>query len=189
MISKIFKNCTQFALLFGLISFVLILDQITKYLAKTYLKPIHSVAVLGDFFRLTYVENPGIAFGIRVNNKIFFTVLSIIAVVIIFYYLLKLKDYFVLRIAFAIILGGAFGNLIDRFLFGKVIDFLDFDFFNIHLPSFKLLIFEFKGYMMDRWPVFNIADMAVSTGMIIILLNALFDRKRGHESNEGNVSS
>lgn len=165
-------------MIIGLIFIVLLLDQVTKYLAKIYLEPIHSVSVFGNFFKLTFVENSGIAFGIRVNNKVFFTLLSILAVIIIFYYLFKLKDHFFLRLAFAIILGGAFGNLIDRFISGKVVDFFDFDFININLPSFKFLIFEFQGYAMDRWPVFNVADSAVSIGMIIIICNAFFDKKK-----------
>ncbi|MFZ0389171.1 MAG: signal peptidase II [Calditrichia bacterium] len=154
---------------------VLALDQLTKILARVYLQPVHSVSVLGDFFRLTYVENPGIAFGIRVNNKVFFTILSLIAVAVIFYYLLILREKHFLRFSFAIILGGAVGNLLDRFLYGRVVDFFDFDFFNIQMPSFKFLFFEFHGYYMDRWPVFNIADVAVSIGMILIIFYTIFD--------------
>lgn len=156
---------------------VLILDQITKYLAKIFLQPVQSISIIGEFFKLTYVENPGIAFGLQVNNKIFFTILSIGAVLVIFYYLFLLKDQKYLRIAFALILGGAFGNLIDRFLHGKVVDFLDFEFININMPPFKFLFFQFRGYSMDRWPVFNVADIAVTLGMIIIIINALFEPK------------
>ncbi len=157
---------------------VIFLDQVTKYLARFFLEPAHSVSILGNFFRLTYVENPGIAFGVRINNKVMFTFLSIIAVIVIFYYLIKLKEHWLLRFSFAIILGGAFGNLIDRFIHGRVVDFFDFDFFNINLSSFKFLFFEFHGYSMNRWPVFNIADMAVSIGMILIILSILFDHKK-----------
>lgn len=157
---------------------VIFLDQATKYIARFLLAPAHSVSILGKFFRLTYVENPGIAFGVQINNKVLFTLLSIIAVMVIFYYLLKLKEHWLMRFSFAIILGGAFGNLIDRFIHGRVVDFFDFDFFNINLSSFKFLFFEFHGYSMDRWPVFNIADIAVSIGMILIILSILFDHKK-----------
>lgn len=156
---------------------VLILDQFTKYLARFFLQPVHSVSIIGNFFKLTYIENPGIAFGLRIDNKLFFTFLSIAAVIIIFYYLFLLKDQKYLRFAFAMILGGAFGNLIDRFLYGRVVDFLDFEFFDVSIPPFKILFLQFSGYSMDRWPVFNIADIAVSLGMIIIIANTLFDRK------------
>ncbi len=163
---------------------VVLLDQITKIFARIYLKPVQSVAVISDFFRLTYVENPGIAFGIRVDNKVFFTVLSIAAVIVLFYYLIKLREDFSLRLAFAVILGGAVGNLIDRFLFGKVTDFFDFEFFDVHLPSFKFLFFNFQGYHMNRWPVFNVADMAVSLGMLFIIIHALRPVKRYEDDPE-----
>jgi signal peptidase II len=153
------------------------LDQVTKVLARIYLQPVYSIPILGDFFRLTYVENPGIAFGLRINNKVFFTVLSIIAVIVIFYYLFLLKEHPLLRFSFALILGGAFGNLIDRFLFGRVVDFFDFEFFNIHIPEFSILFIQFNGYQMNRWPVFNIADIAVTIGMVLIIYNAIFDRQ------------
>lgn len=156
---------------------VLAFDQLTKFLAKVFLEPHRSVSVLGDFFRLTYVENPGMAFGIQIANKLIFNLLSIIAVLFIFYYLFRMRDNKLLRISFAMILGGAFGNLLDRFLRGRVIDFLDFEFFNIHLDGGKFLFFEIPRYSMDRWPVFNMADMAVSIGMILIIIVSLFDGK------------
>jgi signal peptidase II len=147
-------------------------------MARIFLQPVYSIPILGDFFRLTYVENPGIAFGFRIENKVFFTILSIIAVVVIFYYLFLLKQHTVLRYSFALILGGAFGNLVDRFLYGRVVDFLDFDFFNMSIPPFSFLFLDFSGYQMNRWPVFNVADIAVTVGMILIIANALFDRKQ-----------
>ncbi|GAB4331628.1 MAG: hypothetical protein Kow0037_08390 [Calditrichia bacterium] len=182
MFSSLFQKFPYLKSTLAIIAGVVTLDQLTKYLAKVFLSDLPGnqpyIKILGDFFRLTYVENPGIAFGIRINNKVFFTLLSLLAIVVVFIYLLQLRDHFVLRIAFAFILGGAFGNLYDRMVHGKVIDFLDFEFFNIHLPSFKLLFFEFHGYYMQRWPVFNIADIAVSLGMILIILNAIFDREQ-----------
>jgi signal peptidase II len=174
LLDKLFEKNPLFKPVFFIISAVLIFDQITKIIARIYLRPLYSVQILGDFFRLTYVENPGIAFGLRINNKVFFTVLSIIAVFIIFYYLFLMKENPLLRFSFAMILGGAFGNLIDRFLFGRVVDFLDFDFFDVSIPQFSFLFFNFSGYQMARWPVFNIADIAVTIGMILIIYNAIF---------------
>lgn len=170
------KGHSRLKLILIVTTSILVLDQLTKWLAKVYLKPVHSVSVIGKFFRLTYVENPGIAFGIRVDNKVFFTLLSLLALIVIFYYLFTIRHQTIVTIAFASILGGAIGNLVDRFLYGRVVDFLDFDFFNMNLPSFKFLFFRFHGYAMDRWPVFNVADMAVSVGMIIIIFTALFTR-------------
>lgn len=175
MYTKFFKSTPLLKIVIGIILGVLLLDQITKHLARVFLQPVYSVSIIGDFFRLTYIENPGIAFGLRISNKITFTILSIIAVIIIFYYLLSLRDHKILRLAFASILGGAFGNLIDRFLYGRVVDFLDFEFFDVNIPSFRLLFFDFSGYQMDRWPVFNVADIAVTVGMIMIILNSILD--------------
>jgi len=160
-----------------LVIIVLIIDQGTKYLAKILLQPRRSISILGDFFRLTYVENPGMAFGIQIGNRFIFNSLSIIAVIVIFYYLFILRHQLMYRVSFSFILGGAFGNLLDRFLRGRVIDFLDVDFFNVHFQGGKFLFFNLPAYSMDRWPVFNIADVAVSIGMIMIILITLFDSK------------
>jgi signal peptidase II len=70
----------------------------------------------------------------------------------------------IMQVVIGFIMGGAFGNLIDRALFGKVIDFLDVEFFDI--PSFEVFGYYFRG--MDRWPIFNVADMAVSIGFVLI---------------------
>lgn len=154
---------------------VVVFDQATKYLAIVFLQPQGSITILGDFLRLTYVENPGMAFGIEIDNKILFNILSIIAVFIIFYYLFKLRSHPLLRFSFAVILGGAFGNLLDRFFRGRVVDFLDIEFFDIHFPGGTFLLWNLPSYSMHRWPVFNVADMAVSIGMLIILFTTFFD--------------
>ena len=70
--------------------------------------------------------------------------------------------------ALALIMGGAIGNLIDRLFAGRVVDFLDVEFFDISIPAFELLFLSFPGFALTRWPVFNIADSAVTCGMILI---------------------
>jgi len=160
---------------------VVALDQLTKWLARVYLQPRESIPIIGDFLRLTYVENPGMAFGIQFENKLLFNVLSILAVFVIFYYLFKMKDHALLRVSFAMILGGAFGNLIDRFWRGRVVDFVDVEFFDIHFRGGKFLFFELPAYSLVRWPVFNVADMAVSLGMIAIIISAFFEHKWAHQ--------
>ena len=84
-----------------------------------------------------------------------------------------------LQISFALVLGGALGNLIDRFRLGEVIDFLDFDFINIKIPPFKFGFIDFSGFYMGRWPVFNVADGAVTIGMILILWYVIRPQKLG----------
>jgi signal peptidase II len=128
--------------------------------------------VFGDFFRLTYIENPGMAFGIDVGGKLYFSIFSIIASIAIIYYLYRTRHERVgFRISLAMILGGAVGNLIDRvfygilfdeapLFYGKVVDFFDLDFFNVTI----------WGYHLSRWPVFNIADASVTLGVLLLLL-------------------
>lgn len=154
---------------------VLILDQVTKYLIKINMHLHQSIPVLGDFFRITYVENPGMAFGVRIDNPVLFIGLSLLAAGLVFYYLFRLrKDGWLLQIALSFIAAGAIGNIVDRIIYGKVIDFLDVDFFDISLPAFKFLFVNFPGYLLTRWYVFNVADSAVSVGMAFIIIYIIF---------------
>lgn len=130
--------------------------------------------VLGEFFKITFVENPGLAFGIDVNDtsKLFLSLFSLLASIGIFYYLYKSRDQkLVIRFALALVLGGAIGNLIDRTLYGvfygyapifygRVVDFFNVDFFD----------FTIFGKTFDRWPIFNIADASVTVGVILLLI-------------------
>ena len=127
--------------------------------------------LLGNFLRLTYIENPGMAFGIDIGGKLFFSLFSIVASAAIVAYLYHArKESLGFRLSLAMILGGALGNLIDRvfygvifgdapLFYGKVVDFLDMNFFDVNI----------FGYQLTRWPVFNIADAAVTTGVLLLL--------------------
>ncbi len=158
-----------------LIVVLVILDQITKYIIKYTMDLGDSFQVIGNFFKITYVENPGMAFGVRINNPYIFMALSVLAAVLVFYYLFKLrKESWFLQAALIFISAGAIGNLTDRFIYGRVVDFLDFEFFDIFIPAFNFLGFHFSGYSMTRWPVFNVADMAVTGGMIILIIYLIF---------------
>lgn len=161
---------------------VVLSDQISKLIVKGVSAPWLGISVegmrygaskpiFGDFFRLTYIENPGMAFGIDIGGKLFFSVFSILASIAILLYLYRARDESLgLRLSLALILGGAVGNLIDRvfygvifgnapLFYGKVVDFFDVDFFNISL----------WGHQLSRWPVFNIADAAVTIGVVLLL--------------------
>ena len=133
---------------------VLALDQATKYLVRHNLDPHYPQQVLGNFFRLTYVENSGIAFGINVGAALpIFTILSMLAITMIVYYLYReRRNHLAVRVSLALILGGAVGNLIDRLFFGRVVDFLDF------------------GLGVYRFFVFNVADSAVTIGVTLFLI-------------------
>ena len=165
--------------------FVVITDQLSKIIIKGVSIPFlninfegmqygQSLDVLGTFFRITFVENPGMAFGISVGDtaKIFLSLFSLAAGIGILIYMYKMRnEKFVVRFALALILGGAIGNLIDRtfygvifdyapMFYGRVVDFLDVDFFD----------FSIFGQTYNRWPIFNIADSAVSVGVFLLLI-------------------
>jgi len=162
---------------------ILLADQVTKLLVKGVsipqlgitwpgMTPGASRPLLGDFFRLTFIENPGMAFGIDLGGKLFFSIFSLLATLGILYYLYRVRsERLGFRVALALVLGGAAGNLIDRafygilfgegpLFYGKVVDFLDLEFFDISL----------FGYHLSRWPVFNIADASVTIGVLLLLM-------------------
>jgi signal peptidase II len=140
---------------------VVVLDQITKLAVKERFYLGESIALLGDFLRFTYIQNPGMAFGISFGSPMFFTIFASIASVVILIYLYRMRrEPFHSRLSLALILGGAIGNLIDRFAYGKVIDFIDI------------------GFNDTRWPVFNVADSAVTIGMIILVTLVLFEGQK-----------
>jgi signal peptidase II len=92
-------------------------------------------------------------------------------------YIIRLpNERFIFRFSLSLIFGGAIGNLIDRLLYGKVVDFFDVEFFNISIPAFKFSLINFPGYDLYRWPVFNVADAAVSCGMVLIIWMILVQR-------------
>lgn len=143
---------------------VVIIDQITKAIILDTLPLYHSVSVIQGFFNFTHVHNPGGAFGFLADQcasvrSIFFIVVpSLVICLILYLYKNTYKTYPFLATALALILGGAIGNLIDRVRFGKVVDFLDLHVGNMH------------------WPTFNVADSAISVGMVIFIFYLLFNR-------------
>jgi len=148
-----------------------VLDQLTKWIVKSTMLPGESIPVTGDFFRLTFIYNPGMAFGLRLGNVYLFLALSLFAAGLVFYYLYRFRNEdWVLQLSLVMIAAGAVGNLIDRFLYGKVVDFLDFEFPDIVIPPFKFIGMPFSGYSLYRWPVFNVADMAVTGGIILLMI-------------------
>ena len=138
-----------------LISFIILLDQITKYLARTYIDPLESIELL-PILNLVNVRNQGAAFGMfsSLGNN-FFIYISVAAVLFMLWVIFTEKeDYRV----FSLLAGGAIGNLIDRLTLGYVVDFVDVTVSGHH------------------WPAFNVADSALSLGIGVLMLN-LFIRK------------
>ncbi len=161
-----------------IISFLLIvLDQVTKLLIKGFdffgvkvegLYYGELIPVFGDWLALTFVENPGMAFGIEFGvGKIFLSLFSVFAGVALTWYLHKITfAHNAVRIAIALILAGAVGNMIDRvfygvifgesaLFYGKVVDFILVD-----IPDV---------FGMTHWPVFNVADSCVSVGIVLLV--------------------
>ena len=129
--------------------FVVFLDQFTKFLIKQNFQLNHSIPIIKNIFHLTYVTNTGSAFGLFKNLNVFFVFFSIIVIIVIFYYLKRvIENEKVLQFAVGLLLGGTIGNLIDRIAYGHVIDFIDF----------------------RIWPVFNIADSAVTISVILLII-------------------
>jgi signal peptidase II len=137
---------------------VVVLDQLSKFLVRSNLELHTSTPLLGNLLRLTYVENSGIVFGISVGTALpLFTGLNLLATGIICYYLyLERSGHPATQAALALVLGGAIGNLVDRLVYGRVVDFIDL------------------GLGSHRWYVFNVADSAVSVGVVLYLIISIF---------------
>lgn len=156
---------------------IVALDQITKaYIAQS--MDLHqSIPIIPGYFSLTYIRNPGAAFGILASNSsgfrlVFFLVTSVFAIglLITIFFRLHPNDWWGL-LTVSSIFGGAIGNLIDRLRFGEVIDFLDF---------------YVNGY---HWPAFNVADTAISLGVCSLFLLFAFEKRRSkpHASDSPGV--
>jgi len=136
-------------LVFSTALLIVILDQFTKFLVKQNFQLNQSIPIIKNILHLTYITNTGSAFGLFKGLNWFFVFFSVIVIIAIFYYLKKIvKSRKLLQFAAGLLLGGTIGNLIDRVAYGAVIDFIDF----------------------RIWPVFNIADSAVTIGVIILIV-------------------
>ncbi len=146
---------------------VLLLDQLTKAVVLTTMPLYNSITVFPGFFSITHIHNPGGAFGFLANQnpdirRIVFLVVSSLAMCLIFYfYKTTPRSHSMLATGFALIFGGAAGNLIDRIRFGSVVDFLD-----VYIGS-------------HHWPAFNVADSSISIGMGIFVFHLLFRKMPG----------
>lgn len=180
--------------LFGLASLsglIFVIDQITKQIALKHLSAVTSTPVWDDLLRLTLVFNEGGAFSTRLGTSYFYTFASVLVMIIVVTVIYRdAGKNRKLDLALALVLGGALGNLTDRLQFGSVIDFIDFDFPDIAIPSGKILFINFPGYALDRWPVFNVADSAITVGMVLLVVALIFDSRKKHcELNPVNDSA
>ena len=142
-------------MIFFIVTIILSLDQITKFLASQKIAYNQSLPVIKGVFHLTLVHNRGAAFGILRNQVPIFIAASVFAIILILANLRNHKHGKLYSISLSLILAGALGNFIDRVFFGYVIDFLDF----------------------RIWPVFNLADSAITVGAVILGWSVLRERK------------
>ena len=160
---------------------VVVLDQTTKLVVRNTMAmpPYRSIALLGDWLKLTFTENPGMAFGITFGPAGMVTAFSIVATLLIIVYLYRVrKGYKPYRASLALILGGAIGNIIDRMFYGmlfdygsffqgRVVDFIHVNLWSGYVPDGVPLI---GGSYMALFPIWNVADMAIVTGVVGILV-------------------
>ena len=159
--------------------FIVVADQVTKLVVKSEMVLGESIPVVGRLFRFTFTENPGMAFGLTVGSKLFLTLFSIAATVAILFYLTRVTwAPFGYRLALALVLGGALGNVIDRvfygarfgecyptqgqsrYFYGCVVDFL-------HVDLWQGSVF---GKQIALFPIGNIADVAIIVGIVLVLV-------------------
>lgn len=147
------KKRIYYSLLF--ISIIVLLDQVTKYLARTYISPMESIELL-PILNLVSVRNQGAAFGMfRSLGNNFFIAISFAAILFMLWVIVTAKEDY--RI-FSLLAGGAIGNLIDRLTLGYVVDFIDFTVSSHH------------------WPAFNVADSALTIGISFMLITLVIKR-------------
>ena len=172
-----------------------ILDQITKILAIIHLRPLvveaapsdRYVTVIDGFFRLKYAENAGAAWGLfrdaSASFRIpFFIIVSLIAIGVIIWFFKKIeKQQRLLPLAVALVLGGAIGNLIDRVRMGKVVDFIDW---YVTFDGPTSFIFFTAGPGEKHWPTFNVADAAISIGVVLLLIEMIIGQKKKEPDEE-----
>lgn len=136
-------------IVFSTAALIAFLDQATKSLIKQNFQLNHSIPIIKNIFHLTYITNTGSAFGLFKGFNLFFILFSVIVIVIILHHTKKIKESEkLLQFSVGLLLGGTIGNLTDRLFFGSVIDFIDF----------------------RIWPVFNIADSAVTISIILLII-------------------
>jgi signal peptidase II len=151
-----------FLFLFGAITVpVIVLDQATKLFVQAHMALYESIAIVPNYFDITYTLNPGAAFSMLADapawvRKAFLLSMAAAAIIVLAVLIVRAERVSINSIAFALILGGAAGNLIDRAIRGRVIDFMRAHYYDLN------------------YPVFNVADSAITIGVVLIILATFF---------------
>ena len=145
----------------------ILLDQWTKVLARTHLKPLdpwRGIVVIDGYFDLRYSENTGVAFGMLQKlpgGRILLSLMALAALGLVFHYLRRTDPSQTrLHLALGLVGGGAVGNLVDRIIAGRVSDFI---------------VWHYHGH---EWPAFNVADAALVVGVCLMALDMMLDKRR-----------
>ena len=158
---------------------IIVIDQITKAIVRNRMRLGESITVIGDWFKITFTENPGMAFGIQFGSPMVVTGLAIVATILIVLYLRVVHTSSAgYTASLALILGGAIGNIIDRILFGviygyggffqgQVVDFIHFDLWSGKISQAIPLI---GGNYIAMFPIWNVADMAIVVGVVLVII-------------------
>jgi signal peptidase II len=147
----------------SIISLLVVLDQFTKYLVESRIRLYEVITIIPGFFNLTHVRNKGAAFSLLATApemfRIVFFVSVTIAAVVVLAILIRKTHERLLIVAFSLIASGAVGNLIDRVRYGEVVDFIQW---------------YYKSYY---WPSFNVADSAITVGVVLLAIDMLFAKQ------------
>jgi signal peptidase II len=140
---------------------VILLDQATKLFVQAHMALYESIAIIPNYLDITYTLNPGAAFSMLADappwvREAFLLTMACAAIVVLAVLIVRSDRVSVSSVAFALIMGGAMGNLIDRAIRGRVIDFMRAHYYDLN------------------YPIFNVADSAISIGVALIVLTALF---------------
>lgn len=154
----------KYTLLLIIVSIVVLSDQLSKLYIDSAMWPHQSITVIDNYFDITYVRNPGGAFGLFARGERWIVrpallgLSAVAVVVILLIYRNTPVDRLLVRLAFSLVLGGAIGNFIDRIRFDEVIDFLDVHWYHYH------------------WPAFNVADAAITVGVALLCWDLFFGK-------------
>jgi signal peptidase II len=148
---------------------VLILDQLSKFYIRSSMVPGESWKITPKFIWITFVENTGAAFSFSLGsvslNRILFSIVTVIAILVLGFMVVKTRNK-VEAVAFSMVMGGASGNLIDRLWLGRVTDFVNCD---------------FPDFIMERWPIFNVADSSIVVGVSLLVIYYVFFEKKASQ--------
>lgn len=146
-----------------LLSFIIVLiDQVSKYLTQAYVDLGQQIEWIPGLLSITHIHNTGAAWSILEGQMWFFYIVTVIVVVMIIYYMQQMKNEPLLKTGLAFILGGAVGNFIDRLMHQYVIDMIQLDFID--------------------FPIFNLADTALTIGVILLFIQYIFLDRQEKES-------